>query len=174
MRTFLQAEPANVLLLNFGLVDAWKTSIPGIYVPYFPDSRLRKIGRKLVKLIKKRLRHPFLRRMLPYGHLADLEEPEANLVTSIREVRRRAPDLCVICWGFAPTRNDEARNTCLKEYDQVLAKLVMPNGACVDTRSLIEADPWENMLLDEVHLNRKGSELIADEIIQAFIKILAQ
>ena len=64
-RMRLDAKPADAMLINFGLVDTWITSIPKVYVPYYPDSWLRKRLRKLLKFVKRRLRSRQLRRVYP-------------------------------------------------------------------------------------------------------------
>src|SRR5690606_11690055 len=61
------SRPADLLIINFGLVDAWVTSAPWLYVPYFPDNVIRKWSRKILKSVKRRLRSQAIRRLFGSG-----------------------------------------------------------------------------------------------------------
>eukprot|EP00481_Brizalina_sp_1-RS-2013_P002882 TRINITY_DN7670_c0_g1_i1.p1 TRINITY_DN7670_c0_g1~~TRINITY_DN7670_c0_g1_i1.p1 ORF type:complete len:103 (+),score=8.74 TRINITY_DN7670_c0_g1_i1:102-410(+) len=43
----------DVVLIQYGVVDSWKTFKYSPYVLYYPDNILRKIARKIVKKYKK-------------------------------------------------------------------------------------------------------------------------
>jgi len=79
-RMRLDAQPADTVLINFGLVDTWITSIPRVYVPYYPDTWRRKRLRKLLKFVKRRLlRSPALRHFIPIGTVVSLDEYDQNI-----------------------------------------------------------------------------------------------
>ena len=97
-RAARDAHPADVVLINFGLVDAWITSIPAVYVPYYPDSFFRKQARKVLKSLKRRLRSPLVRRVIRCGPCVPLEEYLRNvrrMVELMREAAGRGCDIVV-------------------------------------------------------------------------------
>jgi lysophospholipase L1-like esterase len=164
---------ADILLLNYGLVDAWITTLPKIYISYYPDSKLKKAGRKLLKSVKKRLRPMAKSRLLPVGHVVPISEFAKNLELIIARLKDQNPALEVILWGAAPTQHDPERNRHLRNYDAVLAELSVP-GQYIDTRKLLEhTDPGE-MYQDEVHLSRSGSMRVAQAMAECTTTIIAQ
>ena len=46
-------EDTEIILIQYGLVDSWKTFKYAPYILYYPDNRWRKLLRKIVKKYKK-------------------------------------------------------------------------------------------------------------------------
>ncbi len=46
-------QEKEIVLIQYGLVDSWKTFKYAPYVLYYPDNKIRKIFRKIVKKYKK-------------------------------------------------------------------------------------------------------------------------
>ena len=164
------ARPADVLLLNFGLVDAWVTSIPAVYLSYYPDNRLKKLGRKLLKSLKRRLRNGRLRQFIPVGEVVPLAEYERNMRRIIGAARAANPAVQIILWGTPPTRTSAERNANIARYNATLATLAAECGATyLATEPLLAALDVEATYLDEVHLAGAAVEQIAkalDEVLQ--------
>ena len=174
------SQAADWLLLNFGLVDAWITSIPQVYISYYPDNKLKKIARKLLKSLKKRLRKPAQKGWVRSGHVIEAEEYSQNLQRIIDTQRQKNPNLRVLLWGSAPTDNTE-RNQYLKQYDGYLRDLKQDQDLFFDTAELINAqlcaEPAINreaLYDDSVHLSAKGAGLIADKLKDLIIDSQAQ
>lgn len=166
MRAKIQAKPADILLLNFGLVDAWVTSIPAIYISYYPNNKLKSLARKLLKSIKKRLQHPRIRKICPRGHVVNRDEFERNLATIIEEVKTVSPKVRLIMWGCPPTYNDLERNHHLAEYDKIMKGISDDfEGRFINTREILKEYLIEETYQDNVHLSLKGCDVIAAEIV---------
>lgn len=155
------SSPADILLLSFGLVDAWVTSIPMFYISYYPDNKLKRRTRKILKSLKKRLRHPRLTRWIPTGAVVRKKEFQENLEQTIQVLRQRNPQLKVVIWGAAPT-DDDKRNRLLNEYNDILRKVAKAdNGLYLDTTQSIAASPRDEMFDDAVHLSKPACEHVA-------------
>lgn len=165
-----EARPADLVLINFGLVDTWITSIPKIYVPYYPDSVVRKRVRKLLKFVKRRLRAPWLRKLIPTGPVVPLEEYRQNMQQMIALAKSMNPADMVLLWGSPPVQHDPSRNENLRRYNQVLKTSANQTGAVyVSTFEIIEALHSSEAYLDDVHLNERATERIANAMYEAFI-----
>lgn len=161
----LEAQPADVLLINFGLVDAWVTSIPQVYIPYYPDSRLRKFARKLLKSLKRRLRSPLARRLFPQGEVVGLEEYRRNLIRMIELARSKNPRVLAVLWSTPPTRSDQRRNANILRYNAVLHAVAHDYGALyIDAEEALAGIPGDRVYLDEVHLTGIGADRLAEHI----------
>jgi lysophospholipase L1-like esterase len=164
-----QAQAADILLLNFGLVDTWITSIPKIYIRYFPDNPVQKRLRKLLKFVKRHLRSPRLRRLVPTGPVVPAEEYAQNIRAIIRLVRATRPNATVLLWGSPPVQNHPERNANLKQYNLILQAIAADLGAAyLDTAPLIQRLPAESAYLDNVHLNEAATEAIAAQLANAY------
>lgn len=158
------ASPADLVLINFGLVDAWTTSIPWLYISYFPDNRLKRLSRKLLKSVKKRLRGPTARKLLSSGPVVPLHEFTNNIMVIIQHIRGQNPDATIVLWGTAPS-SDEERNHRLVSYDLQLAEIAGQEGLFLDTKALLEPYGRQQTYQDAVHLSHTGCDLIADGIL---------
>ena len=168
-----RARFADILLLNFGLVDAWVTSIPQVYVPYFPDSRSKKLVRKALKYTKRHLRTPLLRRIVPCGNVVPLTEYRTNMQEIIEVVRRLNPAVWVMLWGSPPVQNDSQRNTDLLRYNSELHDLANSMGASyLPTKPIIDNLSTSRAFLDKVHLNEPASAAIAAGMAHSYLSQL--
>ena len=160
---------ADVLILNFGLVDAWVTTFPKLYISYFPDNPIKKYARKYLKSIKKKLRYSKVKFNFPIGHVVPPDEYKKNIETIIRTVTSRDPMCRVILWGTAPTLKDLERDQNTRQYDKILKEISKDlQTYFVDTRVLLEPFDYQEIYYDPVHLNVKGQIIIA----QAMAEIL--
>lgn len=72
-------KPFDIALINYGLVDAWTTTIPKVYIQYYPDNPIKRILRKALKSLKKRLKKISSRGLLQTGPVVPAEEYKENL-----------------------------------------------------------------------------------------------
>ena len=167
-----RAEQADILLLKFGLGDSWISSLPSIYVPYFPDSRSRKIWRKILKFTKRRLRSRLLRYIVPSGPVVPLAEYRENIERIIALARYANPSIRIILWGSPPVQNDERRNAQLLRYNAELHDIATRKGALyIPTKPIIDSLNSAEAFLDNVHLNEAATTSIAAEMAHAFLSI---
>jgi len=164
-----KAGPADVVLINFGLVDTWVTSIPQIYIPYYPDNFLRKRLRKLLKFVKRRLRSPWLRPFVPLGNVVPIDEYVENIHTMISLVRTQKPPARVLLWGSPPVQHDLSRNANLEHYNKRLERVARDtNSLFVSTENLVNNLSSDDAYVDAVHLNEAATEAIAAQLAVAY------
>jgi len=157
------AEPADVVLVNFGLVDAWITSIPRIYIPYYPDNFVRKQLRKLLKSTKRRLRSPLARRFVPSGTVVPEAEYTANLERII-SIAQQWDGATILLWGTAPSL-EAHRAPSIHEYNaQMHALAQRMDIPYIDTTSLIEGLSAEDTYQDDTHLAGPAVDRIAERM----------
>lgn len=165
----LRREPviADIALINFGLVDSWVTTIPKFYIPYYPDSLMRKWGRKLLKMAKRRLRKPWLSRIVPCGEVVPLAEFRDNVERMIERLRAVNPATKVVLWGSVPVLHDRDRNLRLTDYNRSLRELAEKhNASYLDVDDIVASLPTEAAYIDAVHLNAPALALIAEAMVE--------
>ncbi|WP_293265545.1 SGNH/GDSL hydrolase family protein [Neptunomonas sp.] len=155
----------DIALINYGLVDAWTTTIPKVYIQYYPDNRVKRILRKALKSLKKRLRKTYFNGLFKTGSVVSTNEYKENIDAIMTSLHQYNPNIFFILWGSVPVE-DEPRNTNLLDYDNILkAQTGKYNGCYIDTRKTISAERREDMFHDEVHLSEAAQEMIANKIL---------
>ena len=156
----------DVVLIQFGLVDSWRTFRYAPYVLYYPDNFLRKVGRKLVKKYKSIARRLGLTEKLGLAHVVPPAEFEANLRQMIEAVKPAR----VFLIEAAP-HIEEARMPFLRQYNAVLAKLAnaFEHAALVRCFDDLAAN-LPSHFADETHLNEAGFEIVTKALIAAHAK----
>ncbi len=164
VRMHAEGAPADLLLLNFGLVDAWVTSIPRIYISYYPDHVLKKWARKLLKSLKRRLRAAWLRRWIPVGEVVPIREYERNIGRILDIARANNPNVCCILWGTVAVPGDEPRSRNIARYNDCLQSIAekCPQTRYLDATCHIRAMPVTEAYLDHVHISQSAAERIAE------------
>ena len=171
-RMLREGVPADLLLLNFGLVDSWVTVLPHIYVPYYPDNFLRKVARKLLKAVKKRLRGRLARKFLFSGEVVPVEEYDSNIKKIIYTALNLNPKLIIVLWGSMLTKNDPQRNEKIKIRNDHLCMLAKSfNGIYIDTEKELKKIK-DAIYIDNVHLSPIAAERVARTIFNRIISYL--
>ena len=166
-RSIQDAVPCDILLVNFGLVDAWVTSLPNIYISYYPDSKIKKIFRKLLKSLKKRLRGKTIRKFIPTGQVVPLNEFTKNIQEIILNTKKHSPSSKFILWATVPVDQDAKRNELLMPYDKALSSVANQHGGFyLDTVAILKDKPTDTFYQDTVHLSMQGANLISDELFK--------
>ncbi len=162
------ALPADVGLVNFGLVDSWVTSIPGIYIPYFPDNWVRKWSRKILKSIKRRLRADRIRRYVPFGPVVPLQEYETNIRSIMARLWCLNPSAVIVLWGTAPVQSNETRNSNIQRYNERLRSIARDSNCIyIDTVAVLESIKNVDLYVDEVHFAEAATTAIGSVIADA-------
>lgn len=158
---------ADVATINYGLVDAWSTCVPGLYVPYYPDSFVRKRLRKALKFTKRRLLTSGLRRWLPAGAVVPETEFREKIGRMIFVLRERNPAVQIFVWGTVLVANHPQRNHLLLEYNDHLQHVAENEGVVfVDSEAAVADLPVADRTLDGVHLTPAAAERIAGVMAQ--------
>lgn len=154
-------EEVSLLLVQFGLVDSYKTFKYSPYILYFPDNFLRKQVRSLVKKYKKVCRNIGLNRRLGEKNVVGIEEYEANLQTIID----LAGPARIFLIDTVPHKQQE-RNPEIERYNALLTKMAEKNSNCVkiDLYSHF-AGNMDRYYHDETHCNGLGYDYIAAQIL---------
>jgi lysophospholipase L1-like esterase len=169
------AEPADIVLINYGLVDAWITSIPAIYIPYYPDNFVRKQARKVLKSVKRRLRSDLARRIVPVGPVVPLDEYLRHMRRIVNLPRTRYPGVCVILWGTAPALEQPERTASIHRYNEALRQLAGELRApYVDTAALIADLEPRLAYQDQTHLHAASAQRIASAMAAQFLSHAAR
>lgn len=171
-----QGRPADLLLVNFGLVDAWVTSLPRLYLSYYPDNAAKRLTRKLLKSVKRRLRGPLARRLVPCGEVVPLDEFEGNIRSIVDCARERAPAVQTVLWGTVPVQGDEARNRNIVPYNERLAAIAAqaPRTWYLDPGPLIADLTPGAAYHDHVHITRAAAGRIAAAMAELYLTRIAK
>jgi lysophospholipase L1-like esterase len=171
-----EGQPADLLLVNFGLVDAWVTSLPRLYLSYYPDNLAKRLSRKILKSAKRRLRGPLTRKFVPSGEVVPLGEFEGNLRGILNCAREREPAVQTILWGTVPVRGAEARSRNIALYNERLAAIAAqsPGTWYVDPGPLIADLPSGVAYHDHVHITRAAADRIAAAMAELYLTRIAK
>lgn len=161
-------ESTRLICVQYGLVDSWLTFKHSPYVLYYPDSRLRKLGRKLTKKFKKWCKRFGLNKIFGTNNVVPLEE----YVQRIESILKRGGSTPVILIETIPNK-DESRNPEIRRYNQALHKLAQGKANC-HVLSLYEDFEGEqqNLYCDPTHLSLQGHRYVADKLQQLIKTVL--
>lgn len=152
---------ADIATINYGLVDAWSTCVPALYVPYYPDSFVRKRLRKALKFTKRRLLTSGLRKWLPSGAVVPETEFREKISRMVAVLRERNPNVEIYIWGTVLVANHPERNHLLLEYNDHLRHVAERLGVnFVDAESAVDDLPVSDRTLDGVHLTPQSAQRI--------------
>lgn len=151
----------DFLVIEFGLVDSYRTFLYAPHVLYYPDNLLRKQYRSLIKKYKKLCRKFNLNRQLGEKYVVDEKEYENNLTQMVLWAKESQ----VILIETVPT-NDPARNKNIIKYNSILDRITetYPSCAKIDIYDEFKKRFYEFYLDDEIHFNNSGHDFIADKI----------
>ena len=159
----------DLLSIQFGLVDSWRTFRYAPYVLYYPDNIFRKAARKVVKKYKKLCRNAGCNRALGEKFLVSAEEYEANLLRMIEIARStRGDDISILLVDTAPNK-DTKRNGYIMEYNSIMTDIAGRYGGVhkVDIYQYL-LDNMNKYYLDNTHLNEAGCDLVAAELERVY------
>ncbi len=152
----------DLLTIQYGLVDSWKTISNAPYVLYYPDSFFRKLGRKLSKKYKKIAKKLGLKRWLGEASLVSIEEYKNNLIHMLD----RAKSSRVILIETVPNL-DTSRNENIQLFNSALHEVASryKNVAVLPLFDLFYNQVELLLEKDGTHINNKGYDLITDEFV---------
>ena len=150
----------EIILIQYGLVDSWKTFKYAPYVLYYPDNRIRKFFRKIVKKYKKIAKNIGLNRLLGVSNVVDIEAYKKQIESVIQESKN-----CKIFLISTIPHLDASRNSEIMRYNEVLSKLSekYTNVYYVDIYN--DFLDHSGYYLDNTHMNEKGYEIITQKLL---------
>jgi len=156
-------EDTEIILIQYGLVDSWKTFKYAPYVLYYPDNRWRKLFRKIVKKYKKVAKRLGLNRLLGVSNVVRLETYRENIESVILQSKE-----CMIFLISTIPNLDTSRNSEIMRYNEVLT------GLSKQYEDVHFVDVYKDFLnhpeyyLDRTHMNEVGYEMITKTIMSLY------
>jgi len=157
-------KDANIVLIQYGLVDSWKTFKYAPYVLYYPDNFLRKIARKVVKKYKKISKKVGLNGLLGVENVVLTKEYKNSIESLVSQNENKV----FILIETVPNR-DLPRNEEIKRYNNVLQEISSryKNCYCLNVFDIF-IENLENYYLDETHINDVGYDVISNELLRVY------
>lgn len=150
------------VLIQFGLVDSYKTFRYSPYVLYYPDNFLRKQLRSFVKKFKKTCRKFGLNDLLGEVNVVDIDEYEKN----IRQMIESALPRRVVLLETIPNHQQD-RNAEILKYNKCLARISQDYYECsIVSLYSIFIENMAEYYLDATHANELGYGVIAEKLSQ--------
>ena len=156
-------KETEIILIQYGLVDSWKTFKYAPYVLYYPDNKIRKFFRKIVKKYKKIAKRIGLNILLGVSNVVALEAYQNN----IESVIQKSKDCTIFLISTIPNL-DRSRNGEIMRYNQVLFRLSeeYTHVHFVDVYNDFINSP--EYYLDNTHMNGSGYEVITQKILSSY------
>ena len=150
----------EIILIQYGLVDSWKTFKYAPYVLYYPDNQIRKLFRKIVKKYKKIAKGIGLNRFLGVSNVVDLEDYRNNIESVIEKSKN-----CTFFLISTIPNLDMSRNSEIIRYNEILSQLSEQYTYVhyIDIYNDFLDHP--EYYLDKTHINELGYEIITQKIL---------
>ncbi|NPA83149.1 MAG: SGNH/GDSL hydrolase family protein [Epsilonproteobacteria bacterium] len=156
---FDEEKEADLVVVAYGLVDSWRTFRYAPYVLYYPDNPWRKLARKAVKKYKKLARSLGLNRLLGQKYVV----PPAEYLDHLDHMAQSSRRLLLV--ETPPHLSETFRNPDIRFYNQLMAQIAGRYDH-VDLVPLYDLIEPQRHYLDDIHLNRAGYQLVAQEILE--------
>jgi len=156
-------KKTEIILIQYGLVDSWKTFKYAPYVLYYPDSNIRKLCRKIVKKYKKIAKRIGLNILLGVSNVVALEAYRNN----IESVIQKSKDCTIFLISTIPNL-DTSRNSEIVRYNEVLSKLSEKYEYVYYVEVYKDFLNHPEYYLDKTHMNETGYEIITQKILSVY------
>lgn len=154
-------QSADVLSIQYGILDSWQTFKGAPFVLYYPDTKWRKFLRKIVKKIKKYGRKLNFHALFGTRNVVPVEEYIANIQYMIEHSQAQY----ILLPEIYPNQ-DLSREPRILAYNQALAKLHDGQRVFVIKHfDLLKAHLNSDYYDDPTHLSGKGHQAVADNIL---------
>jgi hypothetical protein len=132
-------------------------------VLYYPDSKKRKIFRKIVKKYKKLAKKCGLNDKFGTKNVVSIQEYKNNIENLIKKVESK-----VILIDTIPNK-DLLRNNEIKKYNNILDDLSHKYSNCYKLDLYDEfLGNFENYYLDNTHMNNIGYEYVTSKLLNLY------
>jgi len=151
----------DLLCIQYGLVDSWLTFKYAPYVLYYPDSRWRKLGRRLTKKFKKLCKKLGLNNSIGTQNVVPLAEYQQNIL-SICTQSHKIP---IILIDTVPNK-DTSRNNEIERYNQALSDLAAQHNNIHKLNIYADfAGAQQQHYIDPTHISLQGHQFVADKLL---------
>lgn len=160
-------EDADIVFIQYGLVDSWKTFKYSPYVLYYPDNIRRKYYRKLVKKYKKICKTIGLNRIFGTENVVPDREYRDNIESLVKQYPNKLFILIDTIPNMALWRNKE-----IIRYNKILEDISIENENAFYLKIYdFFLENFDFYYLDKTHLNEKGYEFILSQLVTLFENI---
>ena len=160
-----KGEEKEIILIQYGLVDSWKTFKYAPYVLYYPDNTIRKLFRKIVKKYKKTAKKIGLNKLLGVSNVVALDEYENNIKNVLRKTSKSTVFLLDTIPNLEISRNSE-----IVRYNKVLSQLSKEYDHVYYVKVYDDFLDRPEYYLDNTHMNEKGYEHVTQNILSVYYK----
>lgn len=162
-----KSDNTEIILIQYGLVDSWKTFKYSPYVLYYPDNFIRKFFRKIIKKYKKICKTIRLNNLLGVENVIPINEYKNNLEFIVNNSQN-----CLIFLIDTIPNKDISRNSEIKKYNLAMQEISnkYENVFKVNIYNLFENK--KDLYLDSTHLSQNGIKLISDKLIEEYNKAM--
>jgi lysophospholipase L1-like esterase len=157
-------QDADIVLIQYGLVDSWKTFKYSPYVLYYPDNFFRKYYRKLVKKYKKICKATGLNKLLGVENVVPNEEYKNNIEALILKY----PNKLFILIDTIPNK-DISRNEEIVRYNKILEDISDRHKNVLYLKIYdVFLNNFDTYYLDKTHINDNGYEFIVSRLLELY------
>lgn len=157
-------QNADIVLIQYGLVDSWKTFKYSPYVLYYPDNTFRKYYRKLVKKYKKICKSIGLNKLLGVENVV----PDKEYKNNIEHLIKRFPDKFFILVDTIPNKA-LWRNGEIVRYNKIIEDIAVRNLNANYLKIYdIFLNNFDYYYLDKTHINDTGYNFISLQLIELY------
>jgi len=161
----------DIITIQFGLVDSWKTFKFSPYVLYYPDNWKRKFYRKLVKKYKKLCRQTGLNTLLGTSNVVGKDEYINNIETIIATAKDKLIFLIDTVPNQTASEDIISKNKEIRLYNSYLDLIAIKNKNVIRIKLY---DYFEGKLdqfyHDETHINKIGYTYIAKQLFESYMR----
>ena len=161
-------KDTEIILIQYGLVDSWKTFKYSPYVLYYPDTTARKFFRKLVKKYKKICKKLGLNELFGVKNVVDLDEYKKN----IEYVIEKAIGCKIFLIDTIPNQ-ETFRNNEIQKYNEIMKILSLKYQNVFKVNTYYDFEGQKKFYLDETHMNAEGIKLITDNILTVYVDTIS-
>jgi len=156
-------DDTEIILIQYGLVDSWKTFRYAPYVLYYPDNTMRKIFRKVIKKYKKSAKRIGLNRLLGVSNVVDIEAYQSHMESVIERSQE-----CMIFLISTIPHLDNTRNSEIMRYNEVLSQLSLKYSHVFYVEVYSDFLDHPEYYLDNTHMNDTGYEVIFQKLLSVY------
>lgn len=158
----IQSQEADVLSIQFGIVDSWVTFKGAPFVLYYPDTKWRKFLRKIVKKIKKYGRKFNFHSLLGTRNVVEVDEYIKNIQYIIDNSKARVIYLIEIYPNL-----DLSREVNILRYNEAL-KTICDNKRVffVPVFNALKPNINGENYDDTTHLSSIGHDIVKNQLVR--------
>lgn len=157
-------QDADIVLIQYGLVDSWKTFKYSPYVLYYPDNIFRKYYRKLVKKYKKVCKAIGLNNLLGVENVVPDKQYKSNIDLLINSY----PDKLFILIDTIPNK-DISRNEEIVRYNKILEDISDRHKNVLYLKIYdVFLNSFDTYYLDKTHINDNGYKFILQRLLELY------